>query len=88
MNNFIRNKLNTPGLRVYFINRTAKSIQLQMIISYRCDGRSLDELRSISCDVDLLKPLHGSAVFKRGETQVRIVYNACNNVLITFTHQL
>ncbi|XP_046849479.1 polyribonucleotide nucleotidyltransferase 1, mitochondrial-like [Xenia sp. Carnegie-2017] len=36
----------------------------------RCDGRSFDELRSISCDVDLFKPLHGSAVFKRGETQV------------------
>jgi hypothetical protein len=37
----------------------------------RCDGRSLDELRPISCDVDLFQPLHGSAVFKRGETQVR-----------------
>ncbi|XP_028398508.1 polyribonucleotide nucleotidyltransferase 1, mitochondrial-like [Dendronephthya gigantea] len=36
----------------------------------RCDGRTSDQLRPISCDVDLFKPLHGSAVFKRGETQV------------------
>ncbi|XP_066245159.1 polyribonucleotide nucleotidyltransferase 1, mitochondrial [Euwallacea similis] len=36
----------------------------------RCDGRNLDELRNISCEVDLYKPLHGSAVFTRGQTQV------------------
>jgi polyribonucleotide nucleotidyltransferase len=36
----------------------------------RCDGRGLDGLRPISCEVDLLPTLHGSALFKRGETQV------------------
>ncbi|VVC38271.1 Hypothetical protein CINCED_3A000534 [Cinara cedri] len=36
----------------------------------RCDGRQLDELRKISCEVDLYKPLHGSALFQRGQTQV------------------
>lgn len=36
----------------------------------RCDGRSLTELRDISCQVNLFKPLHGSAVFQRGQTQV------------------
>ncbi|XP_041646288.1 polyribonucleotide nucleotidyltransferase 1, mitochondrial [Cheilinus undulatus] len=36
----------------------------------RCDGRDLTALRNISCDVDLFKPLHGSAVFQRGQTQV------------------
>ncbi|XP_066139868.1 polyribonucleotide nucleotidyltransferase 1, mitochondrial [Euwallacea fornicatus] len=36
----------------------------------RCDGRNLDEVRNISCEVDLYKPLHGSAVFTRGQTQV------------------
>ncbi|KAK2581723.1 hypothetical protein KPH14_002207 [Odynerus spinipes] len=36
----------------------------------RCDGRNLDELRKISCQVDLFKPLHGSALFQRGQTQV------------------
>lgn len=36
----------------------------------RCDGRLSNELRPISCDVDLYKPLHGSALFQRGQTQV------------------
>ncbi|CAJ0956524.1 unnamed protein product [Ranitomeya imitator] len=36
----------------------------------RCDGRDLTSLRNISCDVDLYKPLHGSALFQRGQTQV------------------
>lgn len=36
----------------------------------RCDGREFDQMRNISCKVDLYKPLHGSAVFQRGQTQV------------------
>ncbi|XP_018048398.1 PREDICTED: polyribonucleotide nucleotidyltransferase 1, mitochondrial [Atta colombica] len=36
----------------------------------RCDGRSPSDLRDISCQVDLFNPLHGSAVFQRGQTQV------------------
>lgn len=36
----------------------------------RCDGRNLDELRNIECQINLFKPLHGSAFFQRGQTQV------------------
>lgn len=36
----------------------------------RCDGRLASELRPISCQIDLYKPLHGSALFQRGQTQV------------------
>ncbi|CAL8113864.1 unnamed protein product [Orchesella dallaii] len=36
----------------------------------RCDGRSATELRKISCETDVFKPLHGSAIFQRGQTQV------------------
>ncbi|KAL5463352.1 hypothetical protein EMCRGX_G032244 [Ephydatia muelleri] len=36
----------------------------------RCDGRGLHELRPIECCVDVFEPLHGSASFRRGETQV------------------
>uniref|UniRef100_A0A3P8UFJ3 polyribonucleotide nucleotidyltransferase n=1 Tax=Cynoglossus semilaevis TaxID=244447 RepID=A0A3P8UFJ3_CYNSE len=36
----------------------------------RCDGRELTAVRNISCDVDLFQPLHGSALFQRGQTQV------------------
>ena len=35
----------------------------------RLDGRSLDEVRPISCEVSYLPRTHGSAVFTRGETQ-------------------
>jgi polyribonucleotide nucleotidyltransferase len=36
----------------------------------RVDGRKLDELRDISCEVGLLPRTHGSGLFNRGETQV------------------
>ncbi|WP_234733862.1 polyribonucleotide nucleotidyltransferase [Tellurirhabdus bombi] len=36
---------------------------------YRLDGRKLDQIRQITCDVDYLPSAHGSAVFTRGETQ-------------------
>ena len=39
-------------------------------MDFRCDGRKLSELRNISCQTDLFKPLHGSALFQRGQTQV------------------
>jgi polyribonucleotide nucleotidyltransferase len=39
----------------------------------RPDGRELDEVRSISCQVGLLPRTHGSAVFNRGETQALTV---------------
>jgi polyribonucleotide nucleotidyltransferase len=35
----------------------------------RLDGRTLGDLRAVSCDVSLLPRVHGSAVFTRGETQ-------------------
>ena len=37
---------------------------------YRPDGRSLKEIRPISCEVDLLPRTHGSGLFTRGQTQV------------------
>ena len=36
----------------------------------RVDGRSLDEIRPLSCEVGLLPRVHGSAMFTRGLTQV------------------
>ena len=37
--------------------------------SKRIDGRSLDEIRSISCAVGFLPRTHGSSLFTRGQTQ-------------------
>ena len=36
----------------------------------RVDGRALDEIRPIWCEVGILPRVHGSAVFTRGQTQV------------------
>ncbi len=36
----------------------------------RVDGRTLDEIRPLSCEVGLLPRTHGSALFTRGQTQV------------------
>lgn len=35
----------------------------------RLDGRGLDDVRPVSCELDLLPRTHGSALFTRGETQ-------------------
>ena len=36
----------------------------------RPDGRKIDELRPLSCEVGFLPRVHGSAIFTRGQTQV------------------
>ncbi len=38
----------------------------------RVDGRGLDVVRAISCDVGLLPRAHGSALFTRGQTQALV----------------
>ena len=35
----------------------------------RIDGRALDEIRPITCEIGLLPRTHGSAIFTRGQTQ-------------------
>jgi len=39
----------------------------------RIDGRGLDEIRNVACEVGLLPRTHGSALFSRGETQALVV---------------
>nr|CAI5850272.1 unnamed protein product [Callosobruchus analis] len=53
-------------------NRIVKKIFRDVIFEEerRCDGREFDQLRDISCKVNLYKPLHGSSIFQRGQTQV------------------
>lgn len=68
-NNFPDVDLNLAG-EAY--NKIVKNIFRDLIFEEekRCDGREFDQMRNISCKVDLYKPLHGSAVFQRGQTQV------------------
>ncbi len=39
----------------------------------RVDGRGLDDIREVTCEVDILPRVHGSALFTRGETQALAV---------------
>ncbi len=39
----------------------------------RIDGRGLDDIRPITCEVSVLPRVHGSAIFTRGQTQALVV---------------
>ncbi|KAL6424466.1 hypothetical protein ACFW04_009905 [Cataglyphis niger] len=59
-----------PAERIF--GKITKDIFRTLILEtdVRCDGRPMNGIRDISCQVDLFNPLHGSAVFQRGQTQV------------------
>ncbi|XP_065371523.1 polyribonucleotide nucleotidyltransferase 1, mitochondrial [Calliphora vicina] len=61
-----------PSVIVEEFNRLCRLLFRELIFEtdLRCDGRDYDSLRNITCNVDLYKPLHGSALFQRGQTQV------------------
>ena len=54
------------------IHDLEKSCVREMILEEhkRPDGRKIDEIRPLSCEVGLLPRVHGSAIFTRGQTQV------------------
>jgi len=59
------------GSDIAELNHLTKEIVRHMISvdKIRPDGRALDEIRPISCEVGLLPRVHGSALFTRGQTQ-------------------
>lgn len=58
-----------------YLERTEKELLREMVLrrGIRLDGRALDEIRPIACEVAVLPRTHGSALFTRGETQVLTV---------------
>lgn len=55
----------------YMLQKVLKSIVRKMITvdKIRPDGRQLEEIRPITCEVGLLARTHGSGLFTRGQTQ-------------------
>ena len=55
----------------YIMHKTLQNIVRHMITDekIRPDGRGIEEVRPITCEVDLLARTHGSALFTRGQTQ-------------------
>jgi len=57
------------------LEETNRTLVRKLILDQkkRIDGRTLSEIRPISCEVGILPRTHGSALFTRGETQVLAV---------------
>jgi polyribonucleotide nucleotidyltransferase len=55
-------------------DRLKKNVLRRTVLSERrrIDGRALDEIREITCEVSVLPRTHGSALFTRGETQAMV----------------
>jgi polyribonucleotide nucleotidyltransferase len=55
--------------------QSEKNAMRRMILQQgvRADGRKVDEIRDISCEVNVLPRTHGSALFTRGQTQALAV---------------
>ncbi|XP_065298289.1 polyribonucleotide nucleotidyltransferase 1, mitochondrial [Dermacentor albipictus] len=78
-----------PGTESYLLNEAFTSVvketfrQQVLTNEERFDGRSLTALRDISCQIDLFQPLHGSALFQRGQTQVlcTVAFDSLHSVL-------
>lgn len=56
----------------YMLHKIVKEIVRQMITKekIRPDGREVEEVRPVSCEVGLLPRTHGSGLFTRGQTQI------------------
>lgn len=54
-----------------YIDSRVKTIMRGIIINehIRVDGRKMDQIRPITCEIGILPKVHGSALFTRGETQ-------------------
>jgi len=69
-------KLSHPAVEGEMMNTALQEVTKAVIRhlafhdAKRVDGRALDQLRPISCQVGLHEPLHGSSLFQRGQTQV------------------
>ncbi|MEG0296001.1 MAG: polyribonucleotide nucleotidyltransferase [Clostridium sp.] len=52
-----------------------KDVVREMLLKHhrRPDGRTFDQIRKITCDVDILPRTHGTGLFQRGLTQVMTV---------------
>ena len=68
----VATQTNSKALGNNFKALTKKLMRRQIIEDgVRIDGRKLDEVRPVSCSIDLLpKRVHGSGLFNRGLTQV------------------
>ena len=64
----------TPNFDLVWEIMLEKAIRTNVLEDgVRQDGRKIDEIRPISCEVGVLPRVHGSALFKRGDTQKNFI---------------
>ena len=64
----------TPNFDLVWEIMMEKAIRTNVLEDgIRQDGRKIDEIRPISCEVGVLPRVHGSALFKRGDTQALVI---------------
>ena len=62
---------NAQGIGEAIYKLEKKCVREMIFVEHkRVDGRALDEIRPLSCEVGILPRVHGSALFTRGQTQV------------------
>ena len=62
---------NAQGIGEAIYKLEKKCVREMIFVEHkRVDGRALDEIRPLSCEVGVLPRVHGSALFTRGQTQV------------------
>ncbi|MDL1956299.1 MAG: polyribonucleotide nucleotidyltransferase [Candidatus Desulfofervidus auxilii] len=65
---------NLPQAKAIFLDLEKEVIRQKILEEgKRIDGRGFKDIRPIYCEVGILPRTHGSALFKRGETQVLVV---------------
>ncbi|MBN2457399.1 MAG: polyribonucleotide nucleotidyltransferase [Sedimentisphaerales bacterium] len=65
-------KVDKAMLKRVFEKIEKEVVRGMLLEGKRCDGRTLDEVRPISCEVGVLPRTHGSSLFTRGETQALV----------------
>jgi polyribonucleotide nucleotidyltransferase len=66
----ISKELRSFGMRRLDEKLSEKAREMILVNKQRTDGRKLDELRDINCEVGLFNRTHGTGLFKRGLTHV------------------
>jgi polyribonucleotide nucleotidyltransferase len=63
-------EIEKPFISEYFSKTKKEAVRRVMLDEQiRLDGRKMNEIRPIWCEVDYIPAAHGSAIFTRGETQ-------------------
>ncbi len=74
-----KNKNQIGEIVEYLFKKYTRKLVLEK--NKRIDGREIDEVRPITCEVGLLPRTHGSAIFQRGLTQVLSVVTLASGSL-------